>query len=44
LKQRYGRIFIDSLPAYKKTKDIAEAEQFFAGAQQHGTLSGLTDH
>jgi ATP-dependent DNA helicase DinG len=29
LKQRYGRIFIDSLPAYKKTKDLAEVEQFF---------------
>ena len=32
LKQRYGRIFIDSLPAYKKTKDLAEVEQFFAGS------------
>ncbi len=31
LKQRYGRIFIDSLPAYKKTKDLAEVENFFAG-------------
>ena len=29
LKQRYGKIFIDSLPAYKKTKDLAEVESFF---------------
>ncbi len=29
LKQRYGRMFIDSLPAYKKTKDLADVEQFF---------------
>ncbi|HSM84707.1 MAG TPA: ATP-dependent DNA helicase [Candidatus Limnocylindrales bacterium] len=29
LKQRYGRVFLDSLPAYRKTKDLAEAEQFF---------------
>jgi ATP-dependent DNA helicase DinG len=29
LKQRYGRIFVDSLPAYKRAKDLAEVEQFF---------------
>ena len=29
LKQRYGKIFIDSLPAYKKTKDLADVEGFF---------------
>jgi ATP-dependent DNA helicase DinG len=29
LKQRYGRIFFESLPAYKKTKDLAEVEEFF---------------
>ncbi|HZS29140.1 MAG TPA: ATP-dependent DNA helicase [Candidatus Angelobacter sp.] len=29
LKQRYGKIFIDSLPAYKKTKDLANVEDFF---------------
>ncbi|HZD93717.1 MAG TPA: ATP-dependent DNA helicase, partial [Candidatus Sulfotelmatobacter sp.] len=34
LKQRYGKIFIDSLPAYKKTKDLAEVEQFFAAADE----------
>jgi ATP-dependent DNA helicase DinG len=33
LKQRYGKIFIDSLPAYKKTKDLADVEQFFAGLE-----------
>src|SRR5215467_11982018 len=31
LKQRYGKTFIDSLPAYQKTKDIAEVEEFFSG-------------
>jgi ATP-dependent DNA helicase DinG len=29
LKQRYGKTFIDSLPAYKRTKDIAEVDEFF---------------
>jgi ATP-dependent DNA helicase DinG len=29
LKQRYGKTFVDSLPAYKKTKDIAEVDEFF---------------
>ncbi|HET9280544.1 MAG TPA: ATP-dependent DNA helicase [Candidatus Angelobacter sp.] len=29
LKQRYGKIFIDSLPAYKKTKDLTDVEDFF---------------
>ena len=28
LKQRYGRVFLDSLPAYRKTKDMAEVEEF----------------
>jgi len=32
LKQRYGKIFVDSLPPYKRTKDLAEVEQFFAGS------------
>src|ERR1043165_5116253 len=32
LKQRYGKIFIDSLPAYKKTKDLADVQQFFSSA------------
>jgi ATP-dependent DNA helicase DinG len=29
LKQRYGRVFIDSLPPYRKTTDLADVEQFF---------------
>jgi ATP-dependent DNA helicase DinG len=29
LKQRYGKVFLESLPAYKKTKDLADVEQFF---------------
>jgi ATP-dependent DNA helicase DinG len=29
LKQRYGRVFVESLPAYKRTKDLADVEQFF---------------
>jgi ATP-dependent DNA helicase DinG len=29
IKQRYGRIFVESLPAYKRTKDLADVEQFF---------------
>jgi ATP-dependent DNA helicase DinG len=30
LKQRYGGIFVESLPAYQKTTDIADVEKFFA--------------
>ncbi|HKD44316.1 MAG TPA: helicase C-terminal domain-containing protein [Candidatus Angelobacter sp.] len=29
LKQRYGRVFVESLPAYRKTRDLADVEQFF---------------
>jgi ATP-dependent DNA helicase DinG len=29
LKQRYGRVFVESLPAYRKTMDLADVEQFF---------------
>jgi ATP-dependent DNA helicase DinG len=32
LKQRYGRIFLDSLPGYARTKDLADVESFFASA------------
>jgi ATP-dependent DNA helicase DinG len=31
-RQRYGRIFLDSLPAYRRTDDIAEVERFFQTA------------
>jgi ATP-dependent DNA helicase DinG len=34
LKQRYGKVFLDSLPAYKKTRDLADVEQFFAAGQR----------
>src|SRR5215472_9513465 len=33
LKQRYGRIFMDSLPAYRKTKDLADVDRFFDSPQ-----------
>jgi ATP-dependent DNA helicase DinG len=29
-RQRYGKIFLDSLPAYAKTQDLADVERFFA--------------
>ena len=29
LKQRYGKVFLESLPAYKKTRDLADVEAFF---------------
>ncbi len=29
LKQRYGQVFLESLPNYRKTKDLAEVEEFF---------------
>jgi ATP-dependent DNA helicase DinG len=37
LKQRYGRTFIDSLPAYKKTKDLADVDEFFSGPSGRNT-------
>ena len=35
-RQRYGRVFLESLPPYRVTKDIAEVEAFFAAS------SGIT--
>ena len=29
VKQRYGRTFVDSLPPYARTRDIADVERFF---------------
>jgi ATP-dependent DNA helicase DinG len=29
IKQRYGRVFVDSLPPYSRTKDLADVEHFF---------------
>jgi ATP-dependent DNA helicase DinG len=37
LKQRYGKTFIDSLPAYKKTKDLSDVDEFFSGAARTNT-------
>jgi ATP-dependent DNA helicase DinG len=31
-RQRYGRIFLDSLPPYRRTEEIADVEQFFKSA------------
>lgn len=31
-RQRYGRVFLDSLPPYRITQDISAVETFFAGA------------
>ena len=28
-RQRYGRIFLESLPAYRLTQEISDVEQFF---------------
>ena len=33
-RQRYGRVFLDSLPAYRVTQEIADVEAFFAVAGQ----------
>ena len=33
-RQRYGRVFLDSLPPYTLTQDIHEVEAFFAPAAQ----------
>jgi ATP-dependent DNA helicase DinG len=32
LKKQYGRVFIDSLPNYRKTTDLRQVEQFFGPA------------
>ena len=34
IRQRYGRIFVDSLPGYRRTKDLADVEEFFAAGQK----------
>ncbi len=31
-RQRYGRIFLESLPSYRLTQEITDVEQFFAGS------------
>jgi ATP-dependent DNA helicase DinG len=39
LKQRYGRTFIDSLPGYRRTKDLADVQGFFNPAEQGSSPS-----
>jgi len=34
-RSRYGRIFLDSLPPYRRTTDIAEVERFFRPIRSH---------
>ena len=36
LRQRYGRIFLDSLPPYRRAASIAEVRAFFAGVHKTG--------
>jgi ATP-dependent DNA helicase DinG len=31
-RQRYGKVFLESLPPYRLTRDIAEVENFFGDA------------
>ncbi len=35
-RQRYGRIFLDSLPPYRITQSIEDVEAFFGGASDRG--------
>jgi ATP-dependent DNA helicase DinG len=30
LKKQYGRIFLASLPPYRRTEELAEVERFFS--------------
>lgn len=38
IKQRYGRVFLESLPAYRKTKDLADVESFFSSSAKEGSV------
>jgi ATP-dependent DNA helicase DinG len=33
-RQRYGRVFLESLPPYRVTQDIAAVESFFNAADE----------
>jgi ATP-dependent DNA helicase DinG len=33
LKKQYGRVFIESLPNYRRTTDMKQVEQFFGLAE-----------
>jgi ATP-dependent DNA helicase DinG len=37
-RQRYGRIFLDSLPPYRLTQSIADVEAFFAASADGAPL------
>ena len=42
----YGRVFLESLPAYRLTRDITEVEKFFEGASEgegEGAKKAVTD-
>jgi ATP-dependent DNA helicase DinG len=32
LKKQYGKVFVESLPKYRRTTDVRVVEQFFGGA------------
>jgi ATP-dependent DNA helicase DinG len=37
-RQRYGRIFLESLPSYRLTQEIADVEQFFAASDEKAAI------
>jgi len=41
-RQRYGRIFLDSLPPYRLTHSIEDVEAFFAAGSAHVSAVGTT--
>ncbi|HEY4049540.1 MAG TPA: ATP-dependent DNA helicase [Acidobacteriaceae bacterium] len=42
-KQRYGQIFLESLPPYRVTRDICDVEQFFSQESSSGQNSSGLD-
>jgi ATP-dependent DNA helicase DinG len=43
-RQRYGRIFLESLPPYRLTQDISDVEQFFEQQQPSSTQPPAIAH
>ncbi len=41
LKKAYGKVFVESLPAYRRTTDIRQVEEFFGVDRIFLTKSGL---
>ena len=37
-RQRYGRIFLESLPSYRLTQEIADVEKFFAASDEKAAI------